>query len=227
MQEAVEIVVGPACRADVPVGDRLRAGIADVVVAGAGVVDADRSRERPPSMLGDRLAVRLAEEVPERDVDGRVAAHLGARSSASRDSWRASPLMRLDLQRVAAEQLGRDRLVDVGLDGGGAQERLAEPTSPSSVWTRTQSRLANSPRRIVSSAVIFMSDASPAEEGSLLGVPSCCALRYSRLGRPGALMRAQWQIAPAPAPLASTPRREAAAGQSIRPRREWARRSSP
>jgi hypothetical protein len=41
MKKTFEVLVGSAGLADVPVGDGLGARIADVLVAGAGIVDAD------------------------------------------------------------------------------------------------------------------------------------------------------------------------------------------
>ena len=76
MKEGFQVLVGSLCFAEAPVGDRL-AAVADVPVAGAGVVDPLCVRGSPPSAR--RPAGRgLAEQIPQRDVDRRVAARFHA-----------------------------------------------------------------------------------------------------------------------------------------------------
>ena len=75
----------------------------------------------------DRLAADPAEQVPERDVDRREGAALGA-GGAGRE--RSAPASGLDPERVLAEQVRGRRLVHPGGDGLGAQERLAEADQP-------------------------------------------------------------------------------------------------
>src|SRR5262249_15199588 len=110
-------------------GDGLAALVADVLVAGAGVVDTDAIAAPAAQRLADRPADRLAEQVPQRDVDRRVAArlHTGAAPAEIVDE---GPVDRLDLDRIAADQLGRRALVDIGLDRGRAHEGLAETGQP-------------------------------------------------------------------------------------------------
>ena len=96
--------------------------------------------EQPP----DRLAERLPVYVPERDVDGRVAAHLGA-GIARADIDAAEPaVVQLNVARVLAEQIGGDVVVDITATGPGAQNVSPVPTMPASVWTRSQKRNGNS-----------------------------------------------------------------------------------
>ena len=66
-----------------------RRGVADVLVAGAGVVGADALAGAAAEQLGDRLVGGLAAEVPERDVDRRGCRASRRRTSGSRDSRRA------------------------------------------------------------------------------------------------------------------------------------------
>ena len=125
MQEGFEVLVGTLLVADAPVGDGLAALVADVLVARAGVVDADAIAAPAAQRLADRPADRLAEQIPQRDVDRRVAARLHA-GAAPAEIVDEALVDRLDLDRVAADQLGRGALMDVGLDGSGAHEGLAE-----------------------------------------------------------------------------------------------------
>ena len=129
VQERVEVLVGAGGGADVPVGHRLRTRVAYVLVAGAGVVDADRVARASAQHVGDRPAVDLAEEVPQRDVDRRVAARLDA-CAAPAEVVRQRGVDRLDPQRVAADELRRDGLVQIRFHGGRAHERLAEADRP-------------------------------------------------------------------------------------------------
>ena len=98
--------------------------IADVVVAGAGVVGADAVAEGSPEQLVDGLVGNLAEEVPEGDVEGGVAAGLGAGGAVADVAVEVAGV-EVDLERVFAEQIGRDGLVDVGLDRLRPEERFA------------------------------------------------------------------------------------------------------
>ena len=56
---------------------------------------------------------------------GRAAAHFGARSDEA-DVADEMRLVRLDVARVLADQVGRDEAVDVAFGGGRTVERLAE-----------------------------------------------------------------------------------------------------
>jgi hypothetical protein len=71
------------------------------------------------------LPGHLAEEVPERDVDRRVAALLGA-GRAVADIGRELLGNAVDGERAAAEKLRCRRLVDIGLDRLRREEGLAE-----------------------------------------------------------------------------------------------------
>jgi len=77
-----------------------------------------------------RLSGRLAEQVPECDVDSRGGAHLhpGAGKAEVLVLQRAS--MPVHLQRGLSEQQRRHRLVDVRLDRAGTEEGLAQPDQP-------------------------------------------------------------------------------------------------
>ena len=132
--------------------------------------------------LRDRLSGHLAEEVPERDVERGVAAHLGA-GGAEADIAGEVLGDAVDGERIAAEQLRREHLVDIGLDGLGMKKVSPSPTRPSSVWTRSQRRLANSSSRMVSIAVIFIAGLrSRPRQSSALTESSKCS-RHRRLGR--------------------------------------------
>ena len=64
---------------------------------------------------------------------------------------------RLDLQRIAADQLGRHGLMDVGLDGSGTHEGLAEADKAFVGMQADPEQVGElADRRTVSRAVIFM-----------------------------------------------------------------------
>ena len=77
--------------------------------------------EQPP----DRLAERLPVDVPERDVDGGVAAHLGAGIARADIDAAEPPVVQLDVARILADQIGRDIVVEIGGDRPGRPEGLA------------------------------------------------------------------------------------------------------
>ena len=87
------------------------------------------SREKPPRSWAIGWPVDLAEQVPERDVERRIAAHLGA-GRAEAEIADESLAMRSICERIPAEHLRRQRLVDIGLDRLGAEEGLAEAGEP-------------------------------------------------------------------------------------------------
>ena len=89
-------------------------GGADMPVAGAGVVDRHALVGAPAEQPPDRLAERLAVDVPERDVDGGVAAHLGAGIAGADIDAAERAVVQFDVARVLAEQIGGDVVVDVG-----------------------------------------------------------------------------------------------------------------
>ena len=70
MKETFQVFIRPPLFADVPVGNGLGATVANVFVAGTSVVSSDRVTGSSPQRLADRLTNCLAEDVPERDVDG-------------------------------------------------------------------------------------------------------------------------------------------------------------
>ena len=82
--------------------------------------------EEPP----DRLAERLAVDVPERDVDGGIAAHLGAGIARSDIDAAEPPVVQLDIARVLAEKVGRDVAVEIGGDRRRREEGLAGADDP-------------------------------------------------------------------------------------------------
>ena len=108
----------------------------------AGVVGRDAVLREPAEQLVDRRPERLAEDVPQRDVDGRDRPHLHARPAPARDracvqrvQWRS--ISRGSLPR----SLRRGRLVD---EARGSRRRYRtcrwSRSRPSSVWTRTMIR---------------------------------------------------------------------------------------
>ena len=124
MEEGIEVGVLIAPALDAVVGDRLPARL-HVGRARAGIVGANLAAGEAAQQLGERLARHLAEDVPERDVDGGIAAHLGAgrgkadiAGQAARDG--------VDGERVPAEKERRGALVDIGLDGAGTEEGLPQ-----------------------------------------------------------------------------------------------------
>ena len=124
VQEAVEIVV-VLPGVETVVGGRLALVVLDVLGAGAGVVGADRLPGEAAEQLRDRLARGLAEYVPERDVEGRVAAHLGAARAEAEIADEVGG-QQVDRQRVAADDTRRDIFVQIFLDGARAVEGFAE-----------------------------------------------------------------------------------------------------
>ncbi len=106
--------------------DRLCCPHLPVPGAGARVVRADALAAAPAEQAVDRLADGLPEDVPERDVDRRVALRLGAAAAPAGERVVQPPGVALDVARLLAEQArGRD-LVQVALDGVEVQARLAE-----------------------------------------------------------------------------------------------------
>src|SRR6185312_10557076 len=82
----------------------------DIAVAGAGVVGANLVMAEAAQELMDRLARRLAEEIPERDIDGRQPPHLGA-AAAESDIGRAQGMgMLVDAQGILAQEIRRGTL---------------------------------------------------------------------------------------------------------------------
>ncbi len=128
VEERVEVVVAVLC-AQAPIARVLALGGAHVGRAGAGVVGADARPREAAEKLRDRLPRRLAEQVPQRDVERRVAADLGA-GGAEPDIEGQVLGDPVDGERIAAEELWRDRLVHIGFNGLRQEERLAEADQP-------------------------------------------------------------------------------------------------
>ena len=102
-----------------------RFGVTHVVGASAGVVDADIVAGFAAKQLDDRLAGRFAEQVPQSDVDGRVAPGLGAgRTEAQIADEIAGDAV--DGQWILAEQARGDIVVDVGFDRPDHKKGFAE-----------------------------------------------------------------------------------------------------
>ena len=74
----------------------------------------------------DRLVCGLAPQVPQRDVEPGVAAHLGA-GAGEADVADQVLRMEVDAQGVGAQEQRRRKAVDVGLGRGHPVEDLAEP----------------------------------------------------------------------------------------------------
>ena len=128
MQEGIEIFVRACGLAggQAPVVGQLTDVLAHVAIAGAGVVDADLRARQTAQQLMDRLAGRLAENVPERDVERGQAAHLGAAAGEPDVGVEQRARVPVDRERVLAQQARRRRLVDVGDRGVRSEERFAE-----------------------------------------------------------------------------------------------------
>ena len=100
--------------AQTPVGGTLVNGIAYIPIAGAGVVDADVVAAFATQGGVQRHVGRLAKNVPQRDVNGRVAARLGAGATPAQVAGEL-PVAGFDRQRVFAQQLRAGPLMDVSL----------------------------------------------------------------------------------------------------------------
>ena len=122
--------IGPAGLAQAPVRYRLDVGGADIPVPGAGIVDAKLVPAETAEHLVHRLIAHLAEDVPERDVDGRSGAVFGAGRRLRHREIDHVAVDGLDMQRIAPEKARRERLVDMRLGRAGAVERFAETDDP-------------------------------------------------------------------------------------------------
>jgi hypothetical protein len=110
-------------RRDAPARHRTRV----VVVARTGVVRANPLPALSAQQLADRLIHRLAEDVPKRDVDHGCRSNLGAAARESQIAAHELPAVRLDRERILAEQIRRDQLVNLRFHRGRAARSLAEP----------------------------------------------------------------------------------------------------
>src|SRR5450432_1864245 len=120
----LEILVGArragAARLARQLGVVVRQRLGVVAVAGAGVVDSEALAGEAAKELRHRLTERLAEEIPEGEIDGGVAADLdAARREAvemAADAMLQRVVVTVDLARILAEEIGRAGLVDIGDD---------------------------------------------------------------------------------------------------------------
>ena len=96
----------------------------------AGVVDADGVTRLAAEQVEDGLAGVLAEQIPERDVEGGDGAHLGAGMAEEIRVGKQRLPVPLAVERRLPEQERRGEVVDDGLDGGGDVERLTEAHEP-------------------------------------------------------------------------------------------------
>ncbi len=125
-----------------------------------------------PGTGANRLARRLAEQVPQRDVHGRGGAHLhpAAREAEIAVLQACGHAGRSAAPACRAGAAPRSR-------GCGPRPRAGpknvspRPVRPSSVWTCSQSRFGNSPSRIVSMAVIFTVRPSPRWSAAVIVAP--------------------------------------------------------
>jgi hypothetical protein len=107
----------------------LAASRTHVAVAGAGVVRADRRARLAAEEIDHATARGLADEVPEGDVDRRVPARLDTGGSGADVVLESDP-ERIQPGRILSDEAADGRLVEVRLDLGGAEERLAEADEP-------------------------------------------------------------------------------------------------
>ena len=129
VEEGVEVLVRPAgrrCSGQAPVRGRLHRLRPHVAITGTGVVDADPVAAFAAEQLIERLPRRLAEEVPQRDVDRRGGADLDADRLEPEVPLEEVPAVALDLERVLAEEIRRARFVDLSLDRRDRVEGLAQ-----------------------------------------------------------------------------------------------------
>src|SRR3954470_13209876 len=78
-----------------------------VVVARARVVCADTFTAGAAEQLRDRLIESLPEDVPQSDVDHRGGAYFGAAAREAEVTRHQMAVVRLDLQRILAQQIRR------------------------------------------------------------------------------------------------------------------------
>ena len=74
--------------------------------------------------------MRLAEKIPKGNVDRGIAARLGTGGAPAEIVARQFGIDALDLERVLAEDLRRDGLMQIGLNSLGPEEGLAEADRP-------------------------------------------------------------------------------------------------
>src|SRR5579863_3995120 len=105
VKKGVEIVVARG-GAQSPIGRVLPFAGAHITCAGASVVRADRGPGEAAEKLRDRLLRRFAKKVPERDIEGGIAAYFCARRAEAEIAGKIAREP-VDRQRVAAKRSGR------------------------------------------------------------------------------------------------------------------------
>src|SRR6266850_7560678 len=129
VQERVEVLVRTFGSAQAPVRAGLLTRVADIAIAGAGVVGADRVAARAPKDLVERLVAELAVEVPERNVERGHSTRLDPRA-AKAEIARKAARQALDLQRVLAEHPRRNEFMQVRFHALGSEARLSQSDQP-------------------------------------------------------------------------------------------------
>ena len=110
VQKTLQVFVRPIVVGQAPVGAGLVGGAADVLVTGAGVVDADTVAALATQCGVHRHVGGFAKNVPQRNVNGRVAPRLDTRPTPAQVTGDVA-VAGLDLQRVGAQQFGRGPFV--------------------------------------------------------------------------------------------------------------------
>jgi hypothetical protein len=104
-----------------------RDGARVVVVARARVVCADTFAAGTAEELRDRLVRGLPEDVPQSDVDHRRRAYFRAAAREAEVARHQMAVVRLDLQRILAQEIRRSELVQLRFHSGCAARCFAEP----------------------------------------------------------------------------------------------------
>ena len=125
MKKALQIFIRPGVVTQAPVRAALVDVAADVLVARAGVVDADGVAALAAQSRVHRHASGFAKEIPQGDVNGRIAARLDARAAPAQITGQITR-SGFDGQRILPNELGSGPLVQIGLDGLRAHKRLAQ-----------------------------------------------------------------------------------------------------
>ena len=129
IEKGVQVFIRPLMAIEPEIGGALHRFGADIAIAGASVVDTDGIAHAAAQQLMDRLAAGPPPQIPQRDIDGRTAAHFRAAAGEAQiaDQMR---LMGLDGQGITPQQIGRDGLMDMRLNGARAVKTLAEAGDP-------------------------------------------------------------------------------------------------
>ncbi|MNV52401.1 hypothetical protein D3C71_1444900 [compost metagenome] len=124
VQEAVQVIIVLAGRKPV-IGRRLPRRLLDIFGARAGIVGADFLARKTAEQLRDRLASHFAENVPERDVEGGIAAHFRTRRTEA-DIAHQFLRQKIDRQRIAADDTRDDIFVDIAFHRFGPEKGLPQ-----------------------------------------------------------------------------------------------------